>query len=116
MWGHGRSAWVERVGSGCGFDAGDGVSSEGGDGTGAHEGARRAGRTVDHWTALAGDLDHVAAKRKVSVVWTSLIASVVSIFSVFAHTLVFAAIIPSLSLLVCHTLVNTDIIWSRLVQ
>lgn len=72
MWGHGRSAWVERVGSRCGFDAGDGVSSEGGDGTGAHEGARRAGRTVDHWTALAGDLDHVATKRKVSVVWTSI--------------------------------------------
>lgn len=72
MWGHGRSAWVERVGSGCGFDAGDGVSSEGGDGTGAHEGARRAGRTVDHGTALAGDLHHVAAKGKVSVVWTSI--------------------------------------------
>lgn len=72
MWGHSRCAWVERVRGGCGFDAWDGVSSEGGDGTGAHEGARRAGSTVDNWTTLAGHLDHVAAKGKVSVIWTSI--------------------------------------------
>lgn len=72
MWGHSRCAWVERVRGGCGFDAWDGVSSEGGDGTGAHEGARGAGSTVDNWTTLAGHLDHVAAKGKVSVIWTSI--------------------------------------------
>lgn len=72
MWSHSRCAWVERVRGGCGFDAWDGVSSEGGDGAGAHEGARGAGSTVDNWTTLAGHLDHVAAKGKVSVIWTSI--------------------------------------------
>lgn len=69
MWGYGRSVWVEWVGSGCGFDVGDGVFFEGGDGIGVYEGVCRVGRIVDYWIVLVGDFDYVVVKRKVSVVW-----------------------------------------------